>query len=222
MIQPRFRHIKVLIADDHPLLREGLQNLLVKYPEIEFQGAAENGEELVRLAEIHQPDIIFTDIAMPVMDGIKAARIISKRFPDTGIIALTMYQDDSSIIDMLEAGAKGYLQKNTNKAELLEAIHTVYDGTNYYCKRTTVQLAGLIAKSQFKPTRNKEEPEFSEKDIEVIRLICKEFSNKQIASELNLSVRTIEGRRDKIQEKMNVTSTAGLVVYAIRKGIYTP
>lgn len=222
MIRHQLRTIKLLIADDHLLIREGLQNLLFKYPEIEIKGLAENGEELVQLAEAHKPDIIFTDISMPMMNGITATRIISKEFPDTGIIALTIYDDEVNIVDMLEAGAKGYVQKNAGKLELLEAVHTVYEGENYYCKRTTARLAGLIAQRQFNPARKNNDPIFSEKDIDVIRLICKGYSNKEIAAELNLSIRTIEGRREKILEKMNVNSTASLVVYAIRKGIYIP
>ncbi|MGC4038372.1 MAG: response regulator transcription factor [Chitinophagaceae bacterium] len=222
MIQSQLRTIRVLIADDHLLLREGLQKLLKGFSEINIAGTAENGEELIHKTEQLEPDIIFADIQMPVMDGIAATRIIHQRFPATGVIALTMYDDDTQIIGMLEAGAKGYLQKNASKQELHDAIHSVYEGNNYYCRKTNSRLAELIAKSKFNPSRIPEVPQFSTRDLEVIRLICCEYSNKQIAAAMNLSVRTIEGRRDKIQEKMNVTSTAGLVVYAMRRGLYRP
>jgi DNA-binding NarL/FixJ family response regulator len=212
MIKSELKTIRVLIADDHILLREGFQNMLNRHAEIEFVGAAENGKELVEMAKDLQPEIIFTDINMPVMDGIQAARMLSGRLPDTGIIALTMYNEDHLIVQMLEAGAKGYLVKSASKQELLEAIHTVYDNNNYYCRKTTAKLAQMIGKSRFAPFRKSKEVEFSEGEKQVIRLVCKEYSNKEIAAALNLSVRTIEGKRDKIQEKMNVHSTAGMVV----------
>ncbi len=215
-----YQTIKVLIADDHAMLRLGFRNMFRKQPEIQFVGEAENGRELIKLAEQLQPDIIFADISMPVMDGIEASRKIHKQFPDIGIIALTTYDNDDLIIKMLEAGARGYLLKNASRKEVLEAIHCVYEHGTYYCRRTSERVAVLYSTGKY--THKKKEIEFSEREKEIIRLICREYSNKTIAAELKLSIRTIEGHRGRIQSKMDVQSTAGLVIYAIEKGIYVP
>lgn len=220
MIKPAYQHIRVIIADDQELIRAGFQTLLRRQPEIEFVGEAENGRELLELADRLKPDIIFMDIKMPIMDGIEATRILSGRQPETGVIALTLYDDDNLIVDMLEAGAKGYLVKNAAKQEIIDAIHTVYEAGNYYCRHTNSKLAQLIAKSKFNPHKKNKAVEFTPREKEVIDLICREFSNKEIAANMGLSVRTIEGYRERIQEKMEVRSTAGLVVYAIKKGLF--
>ncbi|HSU29085.1 MAG TPA: response regulator transcription factor, partial [Chitinophagaceae bacterium] len=193
--------IRIIIADDHEVFREGFQSMLKKYKEIELVGEAENGNELIRLAESLHPDVIVTDIKMPKMDGIEATRILAESHPHIHVIALSMFDDDDLIIDMLEAGAKGYLLKNAHKEDIVEAIKTVYNDEPYYCNNTTHKLAQLIAKSKFNPSRKKIRPQFTPKEIEVIRLICQGFSNKEMAAHLSLSIRTIEGHREKIHEK---------------------
>ncbi|MEJ0106066.1 MAG: response regulator transcription factor [Bacteroidota bacterium] len=172
MIQQNLKTIRVLIADDHILLREGFRTLLRYNPEIEIVGAAENGKELIELTRSLEPDIICTDIKMPVMDGVQATRIINHEFPDIGIIALTIYDDEHLIVDMMEAGAKGYLIKNAAKNEVLEAIHNVYDGLTYYCRHTSAKLAKMIATSKFNPYKKGATPEFSEKERTIIQLVC--------------------------------------------------
>ena len=194
--------------------------MLKRYKEIELVGEAENGDELIQLASSLQPDVIVTDIKMPKLDGVEATRILAESHPHIHIIALSMFDDDDLIIDMLEAGAKGYLLKNAHKEDIVEAIKTVYKEEPYYCNHTTHKLAQLIAKSKFNPSRKKIKPQFTSKEIEIIKLICQGFSNKEMAAHLNLSIRTIEGHREKIHEKTNVKNTAGIVIYAIRNGIY--
>jgi DNA-binding NarL/FixJ family response regulator len=213
--------IRILIADDHAMLREGFCNMLRRDSGIEFAGEAENGKELVTLTALLKPDIVFIDVHMPVMDGIEAARIITRDHPDTGIIALTSFDEEHLIIDMLEAGASGYLLKNADRDEILRATYSVYERNTYYCRQTSTKLAGMIASSKFNPYR-KDRTLFTDREKAIIRYICREFSNKEIAAALNLSIRTIEGYREKIQEKMGVHSTAGLVVFAIKKGFFKP
>jgi DNA-binding NarL/FixJ family response regulator len=157
---------------------------------------------------------------MPGVDGLQATRHIAKLFPQIGIIALSMYDEDNLIVEMLEAGAKGYLLKNAHKNEIIEAIKAVKDGDNYYCNDTSTKLAQMIAKSRFRNADKTERIDFTEREFAVIRCICQEMSNKQIASELKLSIRTIEGYRDRIQEKIGAKNAAGIVVYAIRNQIY--
>ena len=217
MTKDIYQTIKIIIADDHAMLRLGFQNMFRKQPEIEFVAEAENGRELVQLTEKHKPDLVFTDISMPVMDGIEATRKIHKQYPDIGIIALTTYDSDDLIIKMLDAGAKGYLLKNASRKEVLEAIHCVYEHGTYYCRRTSEKLSKILSAGKY---NTKKEVKFTEREKQVICLICKEYSNKEIAASLDLSIRTVEGHRQRIQSKMEVQSTAGLVVYAIEKGLY--
>jgi len=219
-MNPPYTPIRVVIADDHEIFREGLEVLLKKQNDIELVGEASNGKQLVEVAERVIPDVIITDIKMPVLDGIKATYALTQKFPQMGIIALSMFDDENLIVDMLEAGAKGYLIKNAHKHEIIAAIKSVHSHDSYFCNHSTVKLARMIGKSRFNPFREIIKPEFNEKELEVIRLVCEELSNKEIASELNLSIRTIEGYREKILEKMKAKNTAGIVVFAIKTGIY--
>ena len=215
-----FGTIKLIIADDHEIFRDGLKLMLARQDEIELIGEADNGKDLLELVEKQHPDVVLTDIKMPIMDGIEATRILSEKYPDLGIIGLSMFNEDNLIIDMLEAGAKGYLLKNADKKEVLEAIKTVYQQDNYYCRQTSSKLAQMIAKSKFNPFAQKNRTEFSDREKEIIALICQEFTNKEIGEKLFLSSRTVEGYRMKILEKMNVKNTVGIVVYAMKHGLY--
>ena len=156
------------------------------------------------------------------MDGIEATRKIKELHPDLPVIGLSMFDEEDLIIEMLEAGAMGYLVKNADKDEVLEAIRTVYQQEPFYCKQTSSKLAQLIAKSKYNHRQAKNKVEFSEKEIEVILLICKERTNKEIADELFMSVRTIEGYRQKLLDKMKVKNSIGIVIYAIQHGIFDP
>jgi DNA-binding NarL/FixJ family response regulator len=219
---PTVADIKLIIADDHEIFRDGFKLMLSKFPEIKLVGEAANGRELLELIEKENPDVILTDIKMPVMDGIEATKKIVELYPDKGIIGLSMYDDDELIIEMLEAGAKGYLIKNAGKEQIIEAIKTVYKDEPYYCRTTSNKLTQMIAKSRFNPYKKTTKAEFSEREKEIIACICDEMTNKEIGDKLFISVRTVEGHRLKILEKMNVKNTVGLVVYAIKNGIVKP
>jgi DNA-binding NarL/FixJ family response regulator len=212
--------IKVLLADDHEIYLDGLQAMLQKQVAIEVVGLAADGRECIRLAETLHPDIILTDIMMPVMDGIVATKYITEHFPGASIIALSMFDQDSLIIDMLEAGAKGYLLKNAHKSEIMEAIHSVYKNIPYYCRSTTTRLARLIGQSRYNPKQLKESISFSDRERDIIRLICEEKTTKEIAEILFMGSRTVEGCRIKIIEKMQVHGAAGIVIYAIKHKIF--
>lgn len=214
--------IRVIIADDHQMLREGFHNMLKKETDVALVAEAADGRELVEIVETLKPDVVITDIKMPLMDGIQATRAILKKLPDTGIIAFTLYDEDNLIIDMLEAGARGYLTKTATKPEVLEAIHAVYNQNTFYCRRTAARLVELIARSKVHPGKKEHHPQFSERELAIIRLICEEYTSKEIADKLGLSQRTVEGYRVKIQEKMNVKNMVGIAIYAIRKGLSNP
>jgi two-component system response regulator NreC len=208
--------IRLVIADDHEIFRDGLAMMLSKQQDIQLIGQAENGRQLTSLVRELQPDVVMTDVKMPVMDGIEATRCLLAENPDLQIIALSMFDEENLIVDMLEAGAKGYLLKNADKQEILDAIHSVYMGKPYYCHHTTSRLASLISKSKFNPYRKKDPLVFTDREKEIIRLICQQLTAQEIADKVFLSKRTVEGHRTKILEKMNVKNTAGVVIYALR------
>lgn len=212
--------IRIVLADDHEIFRDGFKVMIKKQPSVQLVGEAADGEELIRQTRQLRPDVVITDIKMPVMDGVEATKQLTSEFPEIGIIALSMFDEENLIVEMLEAGAKGYLLKNAHKDEIMEAIKTVDRNHTYYCNGTSARLANMIAKSTFRPSTRVVKPEFSEKEVAVIRYICKEMSNKEIASNLNLSIRTIEGYRDRILEKIGARNAAGIVVYAIKNNIY--
>ena len=208
--------IRIIIADDHEFFRDGFKLMLSRQKNIILAGEAENGRELVNLVHLHKPDVVVTDIKMPVLDGIEATRQIAAAYPGIGIISLSMFDEDDLIIDMLEAGATGYLIKNANKEQIIDAIHTVYKGDPFYCRSTGSKLVKLISSSKFNPYKKKEVVVFTDREHEIIRLISEELTNKEIADRLFVSVRTVEGNRAAIMTKMNVTNTVGILIYAIK------
>ncbi len=213
--------IRIILADDHEIFRDGFKAMIKKQPSVDLIGEASNGEELVELARRLQPDVIVTDIKMPRMDGLEATKILSAEFPDMGIVALSMIDEENLIIDMMEAGAKGYLLKNAHKDEIIEAIKAVHNNQIYYCDGTSSKLTRMIAKNdRISFIKKAEKPELSQKEIDVILLICQELTNKEMADRLKISVRTVEGYRDRIQTKIGARNAAGIVVYAIRNHIY--
>jgi DNA-binding NarL/FixJ family response regulator len=208
--------IRIVIADDHQIFRDGLKLLVRNQPDIELIGEAGDGEELLEVAGRLMPDVVITDIKMPKLDGIRACKLIRQRYSYMKVIALSMFNEDSLIVDMLEAGATGYLLKNTNRDEFAMAVKSVHEGGSYYSHATSQKLAQLIADSKFNPYRHKPVPKFSLKEKEIIRLICAQLTSKEIAAKLELSIRTVESHREKIQEKVGARNSVGIVIYAIK------
>ena len=211
--------ISLVIADDHEIFRDGLALMLSKQDAVTLVGQAGDGQELLQLVEEMRPNLVLTDIKMPKLDGIGAAKLILQRHPETKIIALSMYEEEDLIVEMLEAGAKGYLLKNADKREILEAILTVNEGNIFYCKHTTAHLASLIVKSKFDSHKKALGPLFTEREREIIRLICRQHTAQEIGELLFLSKRTVEGYRTRILEKMDVKNTAGVVIFALKHSI---
>ena len=178
--------------------------------------------ELIQLVAELTPDVVLTDIKMPGMDGIMATRLLLQKHSNLKIIALSMFEEENLIVEMLEAGARGYLLKNADKKEILEAILTVYEGNIFYCKHTSARLASLIVKSKFvDPPKNKTGAMFTDRERDIVRLICRQHTAQEIGDRLFISKRTVEGYRTKILEKMDVKNTAGVVVFALRHGMIT-
>lgn len=212
--------INLVMADDHEIFRDGFQLIVSKADDINLVGQAANGRQLLELVEAHRPHVVVTDIKMPLMDGIEATKAICHQWPGTSVIGLSMHDEDDMIIEMLEAGAKGYLLKNADKEEVIDAIRTVYFGDPYYCPTTSTKLTRVIARNRYHAFKRLRRPEFNEKELEIIQLICQEYTNKEIGERLFLSVRTVEGYRMKILEKMEVKNSVGLVIYAIQHGYF--
>jgi two-component system response regulator NreC len=211
--------IRLVIADDHEIFRDGLALMLSKQDNLDLVGQAGDGRELVQIVSEQKPDLVITDIKMPKLDGIGASKLLLKQFPELKIIALSMFDEENLIVEMLEIGAKGYLLKNADKKEILEAIFAVSEGDIYYCRDTTARLATLIVRSKFDPHKKKITAQFSDREKEIICLICQQYTAQEIGDRLFLSKRTVEGYRTKILEKMDVKNTAGVVVFALRQGM---
>lgn len=211
--------INIVIADDHPLFREGLHLILRQFDQFNVVGEAGDGEELLTVIEEKQPNVVITDIQMPKKDGIAVTNVVREKFPTTRIIALTMYGDEYLIVDMMNAGANGYILKDTPKEELAEAIQAVFNGGTYFCNSSTMKLNKMLAasKGQFF-----NEISFNDKEKEIIQLICEEYASKQIASMTQLTHRTVEKYRDKIMAKTGSKNVVGIVIYAIRHGLFKP
>jgi Response regulator containing a CheY-like receiver domain and an HTH DNA-binding domain len=212
--------IDIILADVHEIYRDGFNVMMNKIPEINLVAEASNGVELIRLAHKLNPDVIITDIKMPRMDGIQATKLLKHQLPNIGIIALSMLDEEDLIVDMLEAGANGYLLKNASKEQIVTAVKCVHKDESYFCRDVSNKLPQMVARSNFNPYKKAIKPEFSDKEISIIKLICAEYLNKEIANTLNLSKRTVEGYREKILEKIEAKNTAGIVVYAMRNKIY--
>ncbi len=215
--------IKTVIADDHEIFRDGLKLILEKDDQIQVIGEARNGIELVELVKGVNPDVVITDIVMPEMDGIEATKSLLILNPDLGIITLSMLDEDTLVMEMLDAGALGYLVKNAEKFEVLDAVKSVYNKRPYFCNSISSRLVKMIGNNKkFNPYKDDKTIKFNNNELEIIRLICQELASKEIAPKLNLSIRTVEGYRRRIMEKIDVKTPAGIAIYALKNNLYKP
>ena len=208
----------MIIADDHEVYRMGLRMLLQGSEEIELTGEAANGQRLIELVAENTPDVVLTDLMMPEMDGIEAIRRM-KNAGFTKCIALSTFDNDRLIMEALEAGAKGYITKNAQKGEIIEAIKLVNQSVFYYCKSTSSRLARMIGVSEFNPYAKAQTQLFTQEETDIIRLICKEKTSEEIAKILFMGKRNVERIRTRILSKMDVKTAAGVVMYAIKNSI---
>ncbi len=211
--------INLAIADDHKIFREGLKATLEDYTDLNIMFEAGNGIELVKQLASKSPDVVLMDIKMPEMDGMQATTYIHENFNQVKVLALSMYNEDKYILDMMKAGACGYLLKNAEPKEIVDAIMTVYKKGYYFNEHLSITLVKQLMEKSIVHTKGKEDTELNEREIEVLKLICQEKMNVEIADKLFLSVRTVEGYRTKLFEKTGSKNIVGLVIYAIKKGI---
>ncbi len=210
--------ISILLADDHVIVRQGLRSLLEESPDLKVVGEADNGRDAVRFAEELHPDIIVMDIGMPKLNGIEATRKITERNRRAKVIALSIHSDRRFVRNMFKAGAKGYLLKECAVDELINAVQTVYDDKVYI----SADISGTLIEDYVRELNvplPEVEVELLDREREVLQLLAEENNTKEIASQLNLSVKTVDYYRRQLMEKLDIHSVAGLVKYAIREGI---
>src|SRR5690348_17755473 len=207
--------IRIVIADDHSVVRQGLRMFLGLDPELEIVGEAADGAEAVRLAQQLRPDVVVMDLLMPVMDGITATATIRRELPDTEVLALTSVLEDASVVGAVRAGAIGYLLKDTQADALCQAIKAAAAGQVQLTPRAAARLMQVVS--------TPESPEaLTERETEVLRLLAQGQSNKQIARRLNNTEQTIKSHVSRILSKLGVQSRTQATLYAIRTGLVSP
>lgn len=211
--------MNILLVDDHTLFRTGLKMLLDTLPGYTVTGEASNGYEFLNLIRRNQYDIVFLDIEMPEISGIEAAKRAIEIDPELKIITLSMYGDEEYYDQMLNAGAKGFLLKNSNLQEVKAAIDTVMEGGNYFSQEL---MQNLLKNYKLTKEQKGTESELSEREVEILLLISEGLSNQEIGDKLYISKRTVEKHRANILDKTNCKNTAGLIMYAIKNQLIEP
>jgi len=212
--------IKLLLADDHKMIREGIKALLGKNVRIKIVGEATTGHEALDLLQKQPADLVLMDINMPEMNGIETTNAINKTHPETKVLALTMHDDDQSIISMLEAGASGYVIKTADKVTLETAIEKVHAGETYF----PPEVAQAVLQRHVKQKQTRQDISkvaLTNREEEVLRLIAQGLTNPEIAEKLFISKRTVDAHRRNLLDKVQAKNTAGLVIYAVKHGLVT-
>lgn len=214
------KKIRLLVADDHAIVRDGLRMVFKSDPHFTIVGEATNGDEAVRLAETRQPDVAILDISMPVLNGIEAAKKIRELAPETRILILTVHQNQEYIHDMILAGANGYLLKNAERKEIFAAVRAVSLGDPFFSPGVSkVLMEGIIKRAGNGQTQNLKEKDLTRREVEILRYVAEGMSSPEIAAKLYLSVSTVNSHRTNIMKKLNIHDTARLVRYAIQTNI---
>jgi DNA-binding NarL/FixJ family response regulator len=212
--------IKVLLVDDHTIVRQGLRALLEAESDITVVGEAETGRQALQLTRKLSPNVVVMDIAMPTLNGLEATRQIIKEMPATKVLVLSSYSDDEYVHQLSEAGAAGYLLKQTAAADLIKAVREVWRGNAFFSPTISKRLLEQYRESFLGGTpARKRTVSLTTREAEVLQLIAEGRPNKQIAAELCISVKTVEKHRQQVMNKLNIHDIAGLTRYAISKGI---
>ena len=211
--------IRILLADDHSVMRRGLRLLLESQPGFSVVAEAADGRQAVEQAEATKPDVAVVDIAMPNLSGIEAAQRIATVLPQTAIVILSMHSDESYVLRALKVGAKGYLLKDSAEGDLIDAINAVHQGKTFF----SPEISKMLVEDYVREIRTRGSEDsydlLTAREREVLQLLAERKSNKEIALALNLSIYTIETHRRNLQEKLNLHSLADLILYSVRKGV---
>src|ERR1051326_3923492 len=213
--------IRVVLADDHTVVRQGLRALLISEEDIDIVGEAENGRQAVQIVKKMIPDVAVMDIAMPQLNGLEATRQITHSVPSTKVLVLSSYSDDEYVQQLTEAGAAGYLVKQTAANELLKAIREAHKGNAYFSPSIAKRLRdqGREAFSNSGQSNRRRSDHLTTREAEVLQLIAEGRANKQIAAELCISIKTVEKHRQQVMNKLGIHEVAALTRHAIAKGI---
>ena len=206
--------IKVLIADDHTLVAEGLRYIIQAQDDLEFVGTAEDGQEAVRKAADIAPDVVLMDNAMPGINGIEATRMIRQRSPRTQVIIVSMYADQAHVLRALQAGASGYLLKTAIAKELVEAIRHVHEGQRYLARGLAESVIDRLGREPLDPLAR-----LSARERQVLQMVAEGLTAKEIGGKLSLSPKTVETYRSRVMEKLDLHDLAGLIRFAIEHGV---
>ena len=213
--------IKVLIVDDHPLIRNGLRSLFINEEIIDMINEATDGEDMIGKLKDEDYNLILMDVRMPKVNGIEATKFVSENYPEIKVLALSTYDDDSHIVNMLEAGARGYLLKNASKDELMKAINTILNGESYFSQEVSSKLLNKYLKEK-QPGASSDGQAIvplTKREKEILKMIAEENTNQEIAEKLFISPRTVDTHRRNLLQKLNVKNTAGLVRYAFENNL---
>ena len=211
--------IRILLADDHTIVRKGLRMLLENQPGFQVIADACDGRETIALAEQHLPDVVVLDVAMPILNGIEAARQISSKFPHVAIVFLSMHSDEGYVLKALKSGARAYLLKDSAESDLIAAIKAVTEGKAFF----SPAISKMLVEDYVRQMRERDVEDSYEllttRERELLQLLAEGKNNKDVAALLSLSLYTVETHRSNIFQKLNLHSTAELILYAIRKGV---
>lgn len=211
--------IKVLLAEDHTIVRKGIYSLLADASNIEVVGEAEDGREAIEKVEKLMPDVVLMDITMPNLNGLEATRQIKKQHPEVNVLILTMYTNEEYIFQVLHAGASGYLVKQSAPSELLSAIEAVYRGDTFLSPAISNKIVEAYLRQGDGPVVGSRYDTLTPREREILQLITEGYSNRDVAERLTISVKTVGVHRNNLMEKLDIHNTTDLVKYAIRKGI---
>lgn len=213
------KKLKILLADDHVVMRTGLRALLERQPNLEVVGESENGREAIELVASLKPDVVVMDVGMPVLNGIEATKTIVTQHPTTAVVILSMYVDESYIMRALKAGARGYLLKDSAPADLIGAIQAVSQNKSFFSPK----VSRILAEDYVRVLKQKGAVDsydlLTSREREILQLIAEGKANKEVAAALNISPYTVETHRSHILEKLNLHNPAELILYAVRKGL---
>jgi DNA-binding NarL/FixJ family response regulator len=214
------KKVRVLIAEDHPVVRQGLCSLLIADGNFEVVGEARNGREAVQMARSLRPDVVLMDLAMPLLNGLQATKQIIGYEPSVKILIISAHSDDVYVDNMIEAGAVGFLEKHTSGEILVKAIGEIANGKSYFSPTIGRRLSDTKKRQQGRDGLIKAgRPHLTSREFEVLQLIAESMANKQIAVELVISIKTVEKHRQAVMDKLNIHDTAGLTRYAISSGL---
>ena len=213
------KKIRIVLADDHTVVRKGLRLLLESVPEFQVVADASNGREAVALAEEHEPNVAVMDVAMPLLNGIEAARQITAKLPQTAVVFLSMHADESYVLKALKAGARAYLLKDSAETDLIAAVRAVSEGKAFFSPAISKMLVEDYMRQMQERAVEDSYELLTTREREVLQLLAEGKNNKEAAQLLNLSLYTVETHRSNIFQKLNLHSGAELILYAIRKGV---